>query len=91
VLVKKTFLLAVVTLAIAAAAQAGGAKDDERGVDCFYAENRDEPLCREGISIPVAPPRSAGASLPLQSAAAKRDDESIDCFYAENREHPFCR
>jgi hypothetical protein len=84
-----TLLISGTMLALALTALPAAAEDDPQGADCFFAENRDDPLCREttvaGIALlqqPVAPRRYA----PMQD-----DVESVDCFFAENREHPLCR
>jgi hypothetical protein len=99
----KTLLIAGTTLALAMAALPAAAEDDPQGADCFFAENRDDPLCRETVVAVVAPLRRPAAPLqqpvaPLRQAVAPRkyaptqdDGESVDCFFAENRELPLCR
>jgi len=92
----KTLLIAGTTLALAVAAPPAAAESDPQGVDCFFAENRDDPLCREPVLATVgAKPQTVA---PRQQTVAARghapapdDTESVDCFFAENREHRLCR
>jgi hypothetical protein len=56
--------LAAVAALPAVAAPPGAAEDAPEGADCFFAENRDDPLCREVVLAaatplqrPVAPPQ----------------------------------
>ncbi len=82
---------AMFTLALTALpALPAAAEDDPNAVDCFFAENRDDPLCRKTALIAAAP-ASAPVSTPLKKyAASQEDNASVDCFFSENRQDPLC-
>ncbi|HEY5633476.1 MAG TPA: hypothetical protein VIT02_06920 [Burkholderiaceae bacterium] len=81
------FMIGAAMFAVAVAAQPVEAEFDQQGADCFFAENRDDPLCRDTVLAAASPPQHAVA--PLQYLPAQGD--GVDCFFAENREHLLCR
>jgi hypothetical protein len=81
--------LAAVAALPAVAAPPGTAEDALQGADCFFAENRDDPLCRETVVAAAAPLQRPVA--PPQYVPNRDDDEGVDCFFAESRDHPLCR
>lgn len=82
------FMIGAAMFAVAVAAQPAEAEFDQQGADCFFAENRDDPLCRD--TVPAAASLAQRAVGPLQYLPAGGDD-GVDCFFAENREHLLCR
>ena len=54
-------------------------------MDCFFAENADDPMCiRTGLT---ASPLRTTPEIDQRDG----DSASVDCFYAENRDDPLCR
>ena len=81
-------LLILATAAYPALADSTPASDEAEGVDCFYAENADNPLCRPAPSVDIAPHR---VDTEARAPVADNDTRTVDCFFAENREDPLCR
>ena len=64
------------------------ASDEAEGVDCFYAENADNALCRPVPSANIAPPQADPDTF---APGADNNVRTVDCFFAVNREDPLCR
>jgi hypothetical protein len=81
-------VLIVATAAFPALADTTPKNDEAEGVDCFYAENAADPLCRSASPADIAlrhPDTETGAP------DADDDTRTVDCFFAVNREDPLCR
>ena len=90
---KQICLMSGVVLILASAAYPALAETtlvnaDEDGVDCFYAENAANPLCRPAPSADMA---SRRADTEASSPVADSDTRTVDCFFAVNREDPLCQ
>jgi hypothetical protein len=77
-------------LAIAVNSLPAVAGEDAEGADCFFAENRDDPLCGRSILTAAGPQGRATSPDDEKRDASRDDDGSVDCFFAENRSQPFC-
>jgi len=81
-------LLILATAAYPALADTTPANAEAEGVDCFFAENADNVLCRPAPSAEITPPRADPA---VGAPIVDNDVRTVDCFFAVNREDPLCR
>lgn len=87
-------LLILATAAYPALADTAPASDEAEGVDCFYAENADNALCRPAPLAVIAPSQAdakAGAPDADNDNDNDNDVKTVDCFFDVNREDPLCR
>jgi hypothetical protein len=80
-------VLIVATAAFPALADTTPKNDEAEGVDCFYAENAADPLCRPAPTADIALRHPDTETAP----DADEDMRTVDCFFAVNREDPLCR
>lgn len=89
-IVRMAFVMAAALLSLAVNAPPAAAGDDAEEADCFFAENRDDPLCRQTVLTAAAPMQRAPSQEDDERSSPQDDDKSVDCFFAENRDQPLC-